>query len=120
VVTLYGTGATWHPGLDGVVATEAVQLDPEQNEFYVIDSIGDSLDILYAGTSPGLLYSVFRLSVQLPYNGLNAATLALTLEQLSVSGTLSSNTVEVYLVPGFTPSILTLDARHYHEAAPTQ
>ena len=99
IVSLYGTGAVWHPGLDGVVATAAVPL-PQQNAFDVIAVSGEpqSLPIIYAGTSPGMLYSVFQLNVQIEAPASPGTVgLPLTLQQFGPGGTLASNTVEVYV-----------------------
>jgi uncharacterized protein (TIGR03437 family) len=61
IVTLYGTGAIWPPGVqDGAVASSAMPVDQEQNQFEIVDKSGTPGNIPYAGAAPGLIEGAFR------------------------------------------------------------
>jgi uncharacterized protein (TIGR03437 family) len=63
IVTLFGTGAIWPPGMrDGAAATTLI---PTYYSFELVD-YPLSTAVLYAGTAPGLIDGVFQVNVQLP------------------------------------------------------
>jgi len=95
VLTLYGTGAVWPSGMkDGAVATGAMPLGQETNQFELVDGVGTPQTILYAGAAPGIIDGVFQINVELTPDVL----MPLTLRGASSTGpTLSSNAVQVYL-----------------------
>ena len=98
IVTLFGTGAIWPLGIqDGAIATAALPLDQEQNQFEIVDGTGTPENILYAGTAPSLIYGVFQLNVQLTPD----VVLPLTLRASAAPGfgpvALTSNAVQICL-----------------------
>ena len=93
IVTLYGTGAIWPSGVqDGAIATSAMPLDQEQNQFEMVDNLVTPGTILYAGAAPDLIDGVFQLNVQMPPD----AVLPLILRASIGGTTLSSNPVQIY------------------------
>jgi uncharacterized protein (TIGR03437 family) len=99
IVTLYGTGATWSSGVqDGGIATSAMPLDQELNQFEIVDKSGTPGNVLYAGAAPGLIEGVFQLNVQMPPDVVLPLTLRGTFFISAEIGTaLSSNPVQIYL-----------------------
>lgn len=95
VITLFGTGAVWPPGIqDGSVASSAAPFDPAWNRFEVFDATGTPLTILYAGAAPGLIYGVFQMNVQLP----GRVYLPLTLRSTQPDGAIvASNPVQIFI-----------------------
>lgn len=96
VISLYGTGATWAPGLaDGATATAAMPLNQDSNNFQVF-SDGTPLSILYEGAAPGLIYGVFQLNIHL--TGYANPTLTLQAPSgLAASPVQTSNSVGIYV-----------------------
>lgn len=96
IVTLFGTGAIWPPGIqDGAIASSAMSLSQEVNRFLLVDLIGAPANILYAGTAPGLPYGVFQLNVQVPSGAVSPLTLLQLTNPIWLSAT--SNPVRIYL-----------------------
>lgn len=76
------------------MATGAMPLDQETNQFQVVDGAGTPLNILYAGSAPGIVDGVFQMNVQLTPD----VQMPLTLRSTSSFGTaLSSNSVQVFV-----------------------
>lgn len=95
VVSLFGTGATWPAGMqDGAIATSAVPLPQGLNGFAAFDWTKTPLNILYAGSAPGIIDGVFQVNVQLPPTA-PPTTIA---PRLTVqSAALSANPVQIYM-----------------------
>lgn len=96
IVSLFGTGAIWPAGTqDGATSTSAVLLSQELNRFQVLDQNRAPLTILYAGAAPGIIDGVFQINVELLPD--TPQPTKLTLQSGTSLGTLSSNTVQVYV-----------------------
>ncbi len=95
IVSLFGTGVAWPPGLeDAAVAPAATSLDEATNKLQMFDDYGTPLAIFYAGAAPGLIDGVFQMNVQLPPGSTDGV---FTLKASANGNTLSTNVVEVYL-----------------------
>jgi len=91
IVSIFGTGASWPPGMqDGGVAMAAMEL----NQFVAFDKLGTPLAIRYAGAAPGLIDGVFQMNLQAPlaFNGPFAVQAK---DAFGVA--LSSNPVQLYV-----------------------
>jgi uncharacterized protein (TIGR03437 family) len=97
VISIYGTGAFWPPGLaDGSVASAAMPLSQDANNFEVLASGITPLSIFYEGAAPGLIYGAFQLNVQLA-NDANPTLTLQTPTSLPASPMVTSNPVVVYV-----------------------
>jgi uncharacterized protein (TIGR03437 family) len=99
VVSLFGTGALWLPALqDGGVATSAIPLDQQLNKFLALDWTRSPINIMYAGTAPGLINGVFQANVQLPPNPVASGYApAFSLQSTATGQVRSSNSVQIYI-----------------------
>ncbi len=92
VVSLFGTGAEWDPGLQtGAVAGTAVPENsydrPEVRDFYL-----NLAPVLYFGTAPGLNNGVFQLNIRIPNSGY-----LLTVTDAGMFTSAQSNAVSIHI-----------------------
>jgi len=87
IVSLFGTGAAWPSSGGGMTFAQ-------NNGFQVTDQAGVRLNLLYAGSAPGLSDGVFQINVQLAAK----TYLPLVLRSDTSSGEiLTSNSVQLYI-----------------------
>jgi uncharacterized protein (TIGR03437 family) len=97
VVSLFGTGARWPPGTQaGAITTSAMPLSQQSNRFQAFDSTGTPLNIVYAGTAPGLIDGVFQVNVQLLPAPPPVVVPVFTV-QMSFEDAVRANPVQIYI-----------------------
>jgi len=95
IVSLFGTGASWMPGMQtGAVAPSPKRLE---NNFEVVAGTATLAPVLYAGAAPGQSNGVFQVNIQLPSTRFDTLKLQATGLSGFLTDILTSNAVQIYV-----------------------